>query len=479
MANIYFGVESFKNSQQENFVDFDGQNYKNNLFNDKYFKNNNNNNNKSILPKYKNTVKKLIDAQEYNYNKDIKNSNAYYYDYMYNDSGILISPYLEKNIELYVWDWDDTLIDIDAYMRHSMNPEYIINELPEAEFNRDFPNSKYFKELVMYLQSKGKGIGIASFGTYSIIKAYMDRLFGSSKNLFHSKNMFASCQDIGCVRDYTNMPTNKNSFIRKIMDFYDMDDYQKVVLFDDRPTNIADAARLGILGVQIGNYDTKTGKYFVNENDLFGPDVMSKVEDKILQSCSDVNLKKFTQFGSLGERKITKYSDKFDHYFGKELKPNFKTEHFKSTIDNSKPNFDVNSNYGAVDNMNLSKEKQQIKKLTELKGKILASHKARLLSKKNKDVCDNTGCYGFFDNKYDINKLNNVDVENANISNRNNNMLNKKCQNGICPIKKEGQNVKEGFDTSCYSCQSQASSLVVLFAFLILVLMIVAFCYFG
>ena len=76
-------------------------------------------------------------------------------------------------------------------------------------------SNKYFKELVLYLIKNGKRVGIASFGTYSIIKAYMERLFGLNKNPFHSRNMFASCQDIGCVRDYTNMPTNKNSFIRK------------------------------------------------------------------------------------------------------------------------------------------------------------------------------------------------------------------------------------------------------------------------
>ena len=46
--------------------------------------------------------------------------------------------------------------------------------------------------------------------------------FGLNKNPFHSRNMFASCQDIGCVRDYANMPTNKNSYIRKIMNYYEL-----------------------------------------------------------------------------------------------------------------------------------------------------------------------------------------------------------------------------------------------------------------
>ena len=73
---------------------------------------------------------------------------------------------------------------------------------------------------------------------------------------------------------------------------------EKVVLFDDRPTNIADAARLGVVGVQIGELSEKTGNFFVGKDQLFGPKVMRQVEDKLLASCSDENLKQFTRFGS-------------------------------------------------------------------------------------------------------------------------------------------------------------------------------------
>ena len=73
--------------------------------------------------------------------------------------------------------------------------------------------------------------------------------------------------------------------IQKIMNFYNRNDYQRVVLFDDRPTNIADAARLGVVSVQIGELDLKTGKLHIDKDELFGPKVMYKVEQKILESC--------------------------------------------------------------------------------------------------------------------------------------------------------------------------------------------------
>ena len=143
----------------------------------------------------KEEVKKLVNIQTYNYNKNVKDKDAYLKDYMINEDGILISPYLEKNIELYIWDWDDTLIDINAYYRHSMNPNYIINTLPESEFFRDFPHHQYFKELVLYLIKNGKRVGYCKFRYIFYYKSiYGKDYLVLIKILFILRNMFASCK---------------------------------------------------------------------------------------------------------------------------------------------------------------------------------------------------------------------------------------------------------------------------------------------
>jgi hypothetical protein len=223
---------------------------------------------------------------------------------------ILISPYLEKNMSLWVWDFDDTLIDTRAYKRHNMDPEIIRNHLSDAELTADIPNWGYFKKLVQYLVATGKRVGIASFGTYSIIKAYMDRIFGPSQKYFGPNNLLATCPEIGCNRSCIDMPLNKNAYILKIMKFYRIQGYEAVVLFDDSSSNIADALRIGIAAFQI---DEVSG--------LFGAQIMFMIEAKIQDKC-ETELCGPSTFGSLGDRKRWKYDmQAYDDIFNRVLKP--------------------------------------------------------------------------------------------------------------------------------------------------------------
>lgn len=222
---------------------------------------------------------------------------------------ILISPYLEKNMGLWVWDFDDTLIDTRAYKRHSMEPNIIRDHLSEAELTADIPNWGYFKKLVQYLVATGKRVGIASFGTYSIIKAYMDRIFGPSQKYFGPNNLLATCPEIGCNRSCIDMPLNKNAYILKIMKFYRIQGYESVVLFDDSSSNIADALRIGVAAFQI---DEVTG--------LFGVQIMFMIEAKIQNKC-ETELCGPSLFGSLGDRKRWKYDmQAYDDIFNRVLK---------------------------------------------------------------------------------------------------------------------------------------------------------------
>jgi hypothetical protein len=227
------------------------------------------------------------------------------------ESGIIIiSPYLEKKMDLWVWDFDNTLIDIEAYKRHNMDPDIIRKHLTDAELDADIPNWGYFKKLVEYLVSTGKRVGIASFGTYSIIKAYMDRIFGMNQKYFGATNIIATCPDIGCDRSCIDAPLNKNSYILKLMKFYRIQGYESVVLFDDSSSNIADALRIGISAFQI---DETTG--------LFGAQIMFMIEAKMQNACEEA-LCGASMFGSLGQRKSWKYdAQAYDDIFNRVLKP--------------------------------------------------------------------------------------------------------------------------------------------------------------
>ena len=104
---------------------------------------------------------------------------------------LIISLYLLKHCKLWVWDFDDTLIDTKYYYKTSMDPDKIRNRT-DIELTNEIPQWRYFKRLVEYLVKNGKYVAIASFGTYEIIKAYMDRIFGFNQHYFMTKNLIAS-----------------------------------------------------------------------------------------------------------------------------------------------------------------------------------------------------------------------------------------------------------------------------------------------
>jgi hypothetical protein len=222
---------------------------------------------------------------------------------------LIISPYLDNKAQLWVWDWDDTLIDTQAYRRHSMEPEIIRKVLTDAEIIQDVPNANYFRRLVQYLVTTGRRVGIASFGTYSIIRAYMDRIFGPGQQYFGAVNILATCPEIGCRRDCLNQPLNKNAYILRIMKHYRIQSYSAVVLFDDLASNIADAMRIGCMTFQI---DESTG--------YFGPQVMLMIEARMTDNCA----REMTAsvFGSLGDRKRWKYDDQaYSDIFTRTMQP--------------------------------------------------------------------------------------------------------------------------------------------------------------
>jgi len=194
-----------------------------------------------------------------------------------------ISFYLLKQCKLWVWDFDDTLIDTMTYLKKDMSPDAILNRCDSA-LDQEIPQWRYFRRLVEFLVMHGRYVGIASFGTYEIIQAYMKRIMGYNQQFFTNKNIIAPKMKDRDVYRF-NIPPNKNEYIYTLMQVYRVQDFKRVVLFDDKPSNVSDAIAIGIVGVQIAtpaNGDNPNGGKM-----YFGSWIMDDFDKKIKTTCGD------------------------------------------------------------------------------------------------------------------------------------------------------------------------------------------------
>ena len=74
-----------------------------------------------------------------------------------------VSFYLLKNCDLWVWDFDDTLIDTTTYYVQDMSTKAILDR-SDTELNQEWLCWKYFRDLVIFLVSNGKRVGILVLG---------------------------------------------------------------------------------------------------------------------------------------------------------------------------------------------------------------------------------------------------------------------------------------------------------------------------
>lgn len=203
-----------------------------------------------------------------------------------------VSFYLLKQCKLWVWDFDDTLIDSSIYLKKNMTPDAILKRCDD-ELDVEIPQWRYFRKLVEFLVMHGRYVSIASFGTYEIIQAYMKRIMGFNQQFFTKNNIIAPCIQARDTFRF-NIPPNKNEYIYKLMQIYRVQDFKRVVLFDDKPSNIADAIAIGIVAVQIaapGNGDNPRGNMY------FGPWVMDEFDKKIKNTCGEEIYKNRTYTG--------------------------------------------------------------------------------------------------------------------------------------------------------------------------------------
>lgn len=211
-----------------------------------------------------------------------------------------ISHILFKQCKLWVWDFDDTLIDTSVYYSSNMKPASIL-ERTDKELDNEVPQWRYFRRLVEYLVSNGRYIGIASFGTYEIILAYMKRIMGFNQQFFTRKNIIAPDFKMRDLYRW-NQPPNKNEYIYQLMRIYRVQDFKRVVLFDDNATNIADAIGIGIVGVQV---PSQNGGDKPGGNMMFGPWIMANFDKNLKEKCGDELYRNRTYTGLVSKENYT------------------------------------------------------------------------------------------------------------------------------------------------------------------------------
>lgn len=215
-----------------------------------------------------------------------------------------ISHILFKQCKLWIWDFDDTLIDTSTYYSSNMKPEAIL-ERTDKELDIEVPQWRYFRRLVEFLVGNGRYVGIASFGTYEIIQAYMKRIMGFNQQFFTRKNIIAPDFKMRDLYRW-NQPPNKNEYIYQLMRIYRVQDFKRVVLFDDNATNIADAIGIGIVGVQVpsrngGDKPDAAGKGGM----MFGPWIMADFDKNLQEKCGDEIYRNRTYTGLVSKENYT------------------------------------------------------------------------------------------------------------------------------------------------------------------------------
>jgi hypothetical protein len=212
-----------------------------------------------------------------------------------------ISHILFKQCKLWVWDFDDTLIDTSTYYSSNMKPDAIL-ERTDKQLDIEVPQWRYFRRLVEFLVGSGRYVGIASFGTYEIIQAYMKRIMGFNQQFFTRKNIIAPDFKMRDIYRWTQ-PPNKNEYVYQLMRIYRVQDFKRVALFDDNASNIADAIGIGIVAVQIPSKNS--GDSPLSNKQMFGPWIMADFDKNLKEKCGDEIYRNKTYTGLVSKENYT------------------------------------------------------------------------------------------------------------------------------------------------------------------------------
>ena len=147
-----------------------------------------------------------------------------------------------KKYDLFIWDFDLTIIKIHSYAMEVKSSD--VEGMNWKRLMYQFADPIFFRDLVNYLVSNKKKVAIISFGTYNVIKSYLDRLFDDNK-IFGLDNIITPLEGNQRYNKLFKPSADKNQYIIDIARHYSID-YPKVIFFDDDTNNINKSKELGI-----------------------------------------------------------------------------------------------------------------------------------------------------------------------------------------------------------------------------------------
>jgi hypothetical protein len=150
--------------------------------------------------------------------------------------------------DMYIWDFDYTILKIHSY---ASNIE--LKDVESASWKKlmaDFADPIFFRDLVYYIKGKKKEVAIISFGTYNVIKAYLDRLFDDN-HIFDSHNILTPLSGNQRYSSSFRVNSDKNEHLVCLMRQNPSIKYDRAIFFDDTYQNIQGVRELGVKGVLI------------------------------------------------------------------------------------------------------------------------------------------------------------------------------------------------------------------------------------
>jgi hypothetical protein len=144
--------------------------------------------------------------------------------------------------DLYIFDFDLTILKIHSYAQN-ITPSQV-ESMGWRKLMDQFADPIFFRDLINYIISQKKKVAIVSFGKYTVIKAYLDRLFDNT-SIFGLDNIITPPNE-------RNIRPNddKNEYLVSLIRDLNID-YKRVIFFDDDINNINKSKELEVMSIQI------------------------------------------------------------------------------------------------------------------------------------------------------------------------------------------------------------------------------------
>ncbi len=157
-----------------------------------------------------------------------------------------------KQYDLFAFDFDLTILKIHAYANDIKATD--VEAMSWKKIMDHFADPIFFRDLVNYLISQKKKVAIVSFGTFNVIKAYLDRLF-DNPNIFGLNNIITPLDGNNRYTRSLKPDSDKNQLLIDLVKKLNLN-FNRVIFFDDDEKNITHSKELGLTAVKI---DSKKG----------------------------------------------------------------------------------------------------------------------------------------------------------------------------------------------------------------------------